>query len=55
MNHDMTAVTAADLHSTFEGHVLPGSMFILWALIWMAQRLRQGSRTTYRSGRRKLT
>ena len=43
MNHDMTAVTAADLHSTFEGHVLPGSMFILWALIWMAQRLRQGA------------
>ncbi len=43
MNHDMTAVTAADLHSTFEGHVLPGTMFILWALIWMAQRLRQGA------------
>jgi hypothetical protein len=36
------AVTAADLHSTFEGHVLPGSMFILWALMWMAQRLAQG-------------
>lgn len=33
------AATATDLHSTFEGHVLPGSMFILWALIWMAQRL----------------
>jgi len=36
------AVTAADLHSTFEGHVLPGSMFILWALLWMGQRLAQG-------------
>jgi hypothetical protein len=36
------AVTAADLHSTFEGHVLPGSMFILWALMWMGQRLAQG-------------
>ncbi len=34
------AGAATDLHSTFEGHVLPGSMFILWALIWMAQRLR---------------
>jgi hypothetical protein len=33
------AVTAADLHSTFEGHVLPGSMFILWALLWIGQRL----------------
>jgi hypothetical protein len=43
MNHDMMAVTAADLHSTFEGHVLPGTMFILWALIWMAQRIRQGA------------
>jgi hypothetical protein len=36
------AVTAADLHSTFEGHVLPGSMFILWALMWMGQRMIQG-------------
>ena len=36
------AVTSTDLHSTFEGHVLPGSMFILWALIWMAQRLTEG-------------
>lgn len=44
MNHDMAAMTAADLHSTFEGHVLPGSMFILWALIWMAQGIRQGVR-----------
>jgi hypothetical protein len=33
------AVTAADLHSTFEGHVLPGSMFILWALLWAAERI----------------
>jgi hypothetical protein len=33
------AVTAADLHSTFEGHVLPGSMFILWALLWAGQRV----------------
>jgi len=33
------AVTAADLHSTFEGHVLPGSMFILWALLWIAERI----------------
>jgi hypothetical protein len=33
------AVTAADLHSTFQGHVLPGSMFILWALLWVGQRL----------------
>ncbi|MGE0158974.1 MAG: hypothetical protein AB7T31_06135 [Gemmatimonadales bacterium] len=36
------AVAATDLHSTFEGHVLPGSMFILWALIWIAQRLARG-------------
>jgi hypothetical protein len=33
------AVTAADLHSTFQGHVLPGSMFILWALLWAGQRI----------------
>lgn len=46
MNHDMTAITAADLHSTFEGHVLPGTMFILWALIWIAQRLRGGAEQT---------
>lgn len=43
MNHDMTAVTAADLHSTFEGHVLPGSMFILWALLWIGQNFRAGA------------
>ena len=43
MNHDMMAVTAADLHSTFEGHVLPGSMFILWALIWIGQSFRAGA------------
>jgi hypothetical protein len=43
MNHDMMAVTAADLHSTFEGHVLPGSMFILWALIWIGQSFRSGA------------
>ena len=42
MDHAAMAVTAADLHSTFEGHVLPGSMFILWAIIWMVQRLTQG-------------
>lgn len=35
------AATAMDLHSTFEGHVLPGSMFILWALIWIAEQLRR--------------
>jgi hypothetical protein len=41
MDHGEHALAAAatDLHSTFEGHVLPGSMFILWALIWLAQRL----------------
>lgn len=43
MNHDMMAVTAADLHSTFEGHVLPGSMFILWALVWIGQNFRAGA------------
>jgi hypothetical protein len=36
-------MTAADLHSTFEGHVLPGSMFILWALIWIGQNFRAGA------------
>lgn len=43
MNHDMMAMTAADLHSTFEGHVLPGSMFILWALLWIGQNFRAGA------------
>ncbi|MBM4184627.1 MAG: hypothetical protein FJ207_10505 [Gemmatimonadetes bacterium] len=43
MNHDMMAVTAADLYSTFEGHVLPGSMFILWALVWIGQNFRAGA------------
>jgi hypothetical protein len=43
MNHDMMAVTAADLHSTFEGHVLPGAMFMLWALIWIGQNFRAGA------------
>jgi hypothetical protein len=43
MNHDMVAMTAADLHSTFEGHVLPGSMFILWALIWIGQAFKAGA------------
>src|SRR5688572_704988 len=39
MEHDMAGVPSMTLHSTFEGHVLPGSMFILWALLWMWQRL----------------
>jgi len=43
MNHDMMAMTAADLHSTFEGHVLPGAMFILWALLWIGQNFRAGA------------
>ncbi len=43
MNHDMMAMTAADLHSTFEGHVLPGTMFILWALLWIGQNFRAGA------------
>jgi hypothetical protein len=39
MEHDMTGMASMELHSTFEGHVLPGSMFILWAILWMWQRL----------------
>lgn len=27
-----------ELSSTFEGHVLPGSMFLIWAVYWIAQR-----------------
>ena len=26
------------LSSTFEGHVLPGSMFLIWAVYWIGQR-----------------
>jgi len=29
---------AMELSSTFEGHVLPGSMFLIWAVYWIAQR-----------------
>jgi hypothetical protein len=29
--------TAAELSSTFEGHVLPGAMFLVWALYWIGQ------------------
>jgi hypothetical protein len=34
------AVTAADLDGTLAGHVLPGSLFIVWAAIWLAERVR---------------
>ena len=33
-----------ELSSTFEGHVLPGSMFLLWAFIWMAEAIVRGER-----------
>jgi hypothetical protein len=42
-----------ELSSTFEGHVLPGSMFLLWAFIWMAEvflRRRGGPGRTLESG-----
>lgn len=29
--------SAAELSSTFEGHVLPGAMFLFWAVCWVAQ------------------
>jgi Family of unknown function (DUF716) len=33
-----------ELSSTFEGHVLPGSMFLIWALYWIVQRfVRRGA------------
>jgi hypothetical protein len=36
------ARTAADLSSTFEGHVLPGAAFLAWAFYWIAQSLGRG-------------
>jgi hypothetical protein len=36
------ARTAADLSSTFEGHVLPGAIFMAWAIYWIAQSFGQG-------------
>lgn len=33
--------TAAELSSTFEGHVLPGAMFLVWAFYWIGQALRR--------------
>jgi hypothetical protein len=35
--------TAAELSSTFEGHVLPGAMFLVWALYWIGQAFRRGA------------
>ena len=34
------AATAADLDGTLGGHVLPGSLFVVWAAIWIAEYLR---------------
>jgi hypothetical protein len=34
--------SAAQLSSTFEGHVLPGAMFLIWAVYWIAQSFRRG-------------
>lgn len=34
---------AAELSSTFEGHVLPGAMFLVWALYWIGQSFRRGA------------
>lgn len=33
-----------ELSSTFEGHVLPGSMFLIWAVYWIVQRTRRNRR-----------
>lgn len=42
MNHDMAGDTTVHLFSTFEGHVLPGALFILWAMLWIAERFMSG-------------
>lgn len=36
MDHEIHSA-AAELSSTFEGHVLPGAMFLIWALYWIGQ------------------
>jgi hypothetical protein len=40
MDHEMHSA-AAELSSTFEGHVLPGAMFLIWAVYWIGQAFTQ--------------